>query len=270
MMFKIGEFSRLSQVSVKTLRYYDEIGLLTPAEIDRFTGYRYYTANQLPRLNRILVFKGLGFPLEQIARLLDEDLSVEEIRGMLRIRKMEIQQRITEEQAQLGLVEARLRQIEQEGTMPTYEVTLKEIPAQTVAGVRDVVPTPSEVSRLFGELFGHLGRQRVKYAGPPMSIYHDPEFSESDIDVEVAAPVEKTPPDSDRVKSRELPAIHAASVVHQGPYEAIGEAYAAVMHWIEENGYHITAPIREVYLRGPGQGEPETYVTELVIPVEKT
>jgi DNA-binding transcriptional MerR regulator len=112
-MFKIGEFSRISRVSVKTLRYYDGIGLLTPARVDLFTGYRYYSADQLPRLNRILALKDLGLSLEQIAALLDDDLPPAEIRGMLRLKRVEIQQHLEEEQARLARVEARLKQIEQ-------------------------------------------------------------------------------------------------------------------------------------------------------------
>jgi DNA-binding transcriptional MerR regulator len=111
--FKIGEFSRISRVSVKTLRYYDEIGLLTPVRVDRFTGYRYYSADQLPRLNRTLALKDLGLSLEQIAALLDDDLPPAEIRGMLRLKRVEIQQHLEEEQARLARIEARLEQIEQ-------------------------------------------------------------------------------------------------------------------------------------------------------------
>lgn len=126
-MFKIGDFSRLSKVTVKALRYYDELGLLKPAHVDRFTGYRYYSAAQLPRLNRILALKDLGFALEQMAVFLDQHVSPEQIRGMLNLRRSELQQHITEEQARLARVEARLRQIEQEDTMPAYDVVLKKV-----------------------------------------------------------------------------------------------------------------------------------------------
>ena len=112
-MLKIGEFARMGQVSVRTLRYYDEIGLLEPARIDRFTGYRYYSAEQLPRLHRILALKDVGLSLEQIARLLDEELSPAEMRGMFRLKRAEIRQQLEEEQARLARIEARLRQIEQ-------------------------------------------------------------------------------------------------------------------------------------------------------------
>src|ERR1041384_3567530 len=126
-MFKIGEFSKMVQVPVPTLRYYDQMGLLKPVEVDRFTGYRYYSASQLPRLHRILALKGLGFSLEQIAAVLDEGLSPEEMRGMLRLRQAQIRQQLDEVQSQLVEVEMRLRQIEREETLSTYDVILKQV-----------------------------------------------------------------------------------------------------------------------------------------------
>ena len=104
-MFKIGEFSKLVQVPVPTLRYYDQVGLLKPVEVDRFTGYRYYSANQLPRLHRILALKGLGLSLEQIGAVLDEGLTLEQMRGMLRLRHAQITQQLAEVQNQLVEVE---------------------------------------------------------------------------------------------------------------------------------------------------------------------
>jgi len=270
-MFKIGEFSKLSQVPVKTLRYYDEIGLLKPARVDRFTSYRYYSADQLPQLNRILALKDLGLSLAQVARLLDEGLSPDQLRGMLKLKQAEIQQRVGEEQARLARVEWRLRQIEQEGTMSTQEVVLKKVPALMVASVRDVVPTYSDIGQLYGEIFAHLGQHRVSPAGPPLAIYHDEEYRERDVDVEAAVPVAGAVPEGERVTSRQLPAVEeVACLVHQGGYEAIGEAYNRLMAWIEANGYRIAGPCREVYVRGPESGgDPSTYVTEVQIPVEK-
>jgi DNA-binding transcriptional MerR regulator len=139
-MLKIGDFSKLAQVSVKTLRYYGRLGLLKPAWIDRFTGYRYYALDQLPRLNRILALKGLGFSLEQVQRLLRDDLSAAELRGMMRMKHAELERQVQTEQSRLARVEARLRQIELEGTMPEYEVVFKTVPPQRVIGIRDVIP----------------------------------------------------------------------------------------------------------------------------------
>ena len=138
-MIRIGDFSRLSRVSIKTLRYYDEMELFKPIEVDRFTGYRYYSVSQLPRLNRILALRDLGLSLEQIAQVLDEGVSPEQLRGMLRMKRVELQQHIADEQERLARVEARLNIIELEDTMPDYDVVIKQIEPQLVAGVRDTL-----------------------------------------------------------------------------------------------------------------------------------
>jgi effector-binding domain-containing protein len=267
-MFKIGEFSKLSHVTTKTLRYYDEIGLLKPAEVDRWTGYRYYSAGQLARLNRILALKDLGLALDEIAHLLQGNLPAEQIRGILRLKQVEIQRRVADEQARLARVEARLRQIEQEAKMSTPEVALKKVPAQTVASIRTVAPNYAHIGQLFGEAFGYLGQRGITPVGPPMGIYHDEEFREQDVDIEVAVPVAAKVAESERVKQRELPAGEMACAVHTGSYETIGGSYGQLMAWVEANGYRPAGPVREVYLRGPESGgDPSTYVTEIQLPV---
>jgi DNA-binding transcriptional MerR regulator len=269
-MFKIGEFSRFSQVSVKTLRYYDQIGLLKPAEVDRFTGYRYYSADQLPRINRILALKDLGLSLDQIAQLLKENLTPEQIRGILRLKQVEIQQRVQEEGARLARVEWRLKQIEREETMPTQEVVLKKVPPIVVASVRDTVPTTG-IGQLFGEIFAHLGQHTVNPAGPTMGIYYDEEFHEEAVDIEAAVPVSGPLPGGERVKCRDLPAVEeAACIFHPGTFDTLAGTYGQLMAWVEANGYRMAGPIREVYVQWaePG-GDPSTNVTEIQLPVAK-
>jgi effector-binding domain-containing protein len=270
-MFKIGEFSRLSQVTVKTLRYYDRIGLLTPAEVDPSTNYRYYAAHQLRRLNRILALKGLGLSLDQIAQLLDDELSPEQIRGMLQLKRLEIQERLEEGQARLARVELRLRQIEKEDKMPEQEVRIKQAPAQPVASLRDVIPTYSDIGELFEEMFSYLGQKGVTPSGPPFVIYHDEEFRETDADVEVVVPMGGQIPEGERIRMRRLPEVEEmASVIHNGSYETIGETYGQLMGWIEDSGYQIAGPGREIYLHGPESGDdPSTYVTEIQMPMTK-
>ena len=267
-MFKIGEFSKLSQVTVKTLRYYDEIGLLKPAEVDRFTSYRYYSASQLPRLNRILALKDLGLALDQIAQLLEDDLSPDQIRGILRLKQVEIQRQVQEEQARLARVEQRLRQMEQEETMPSQEVVLKNVPAQPVASVRDVAPAYSVIGQFLGEVFAHLGQHRISPAGPPIGIYHDHEYREQDVDIEAVVPVAGAVPEGERVKAYELPGAEMACLVHQGRPDTIGGTYGQLMNWIETSGYRIAGPPREVYVQWQDD-DPSGSVIELQLPVEK-
>ena len=269
-MLKIGDFSRLSRVSVKALRYYDEIGLLKPVQVDRFTGYRYYSADQLPRLNRIVTLKDLGLSLEEVSQLLDESLTADRTMAILRAKQTEIEQRLLDGQGQLAKLGEWLKTVEKEVKMPAYEVVIKKVDRQTVVSVRDVIPTYGDVGQLFGEVFGYLGSQGVNPIGPPLAIYHDGEYREKDVDVEVAVPVAGKVPGNKRVKYQELPAVaRMACAIHKGDYSGIGQAYNAVMSWVDKNGYRVTDCNREVYLQGPGQGDPASYVTEIQFPVEK-
>jgi DNA-binding transcriptional MerR regulator len=271
-MIRIGDFSKLSRISVKTLRFYDEMDLLKPVEVDRFSGYRYYEYGQLARLNRILALKDLGFSLEEIRKLLEDDLSADQLRGMLKLREAESRQRVQEEAERLMRIEARLRQIEQEDVMSKYDVVIKKIEPFKVASVRDVVPTPPEQGRLWRELEGYLAMHRVHGMGPCLSLYHDDEYKERDWDIEVCEPLAEDVPDGKRVVVRELPLVETmACTIHTGPFVTINEAYDAIMRWVNVNGYQVTGPIREVYLKEAKHGsqtDPAT-VTEIQVPVEK-
>lgn len=278
-MLKIGDFSKLAQVSVKTLRYYGKLGLLKPAWVDRFTGYRYYTLGQLPRLNRILALKDLGFSLQQIQQLLRDDLSASELRGMMRMRHAELERRIQAEQTRLARVETRLRQIEQEGAMPDYEVVLKTVRPQRVAGIRAVIPAYRDVAELFEELRGYLRAQKVSVDAmcSGIAIYYDAEYRDRGIDAEAAAPLAKRLRDTPRAVVHELPGVETmACVVHQGSYDGLPNAYNSLMAWIEANGYRVAGPNRDVYLQGPerrlraglGPG-PANCITEVQFPVTR-
>ncbi len=268
-MLKIGDFSKLAQVSVKTLRHYGKLGLLQPAWIDRFTGYRYYTVEQLPRLNRILALKDLGFSLEQIQRLLQDDLSAAELRGMMRMKHAELERRLQAEQVRLARVEARLRRIEQEGTMPPHEVVLKTVPTQRVVGIRDVIPGYRELAGLFDELRVFLRQQHVilDAASPRIGIYYDPDYRDQEIDAEAAAALPGPLRETGRVIVHDLPGAETmACAVHQGGYEAMSDVYNTMMAWIETNGYLVTGPNREIYLQGPVTELGG--ITEVQIPVQ--
>jgi len=274
-LLKIGEFSRLAFVPVKTLRYYDDIGLLKPVHVDQWTGYRYYSVEQLPRLNRILALKGLGLSLEQIGQLLDDDLPAEQIRGMLRLKRSEIQQRLREEQARLDYVEARLLLIEQEGKMSDYEVVLKPVASIRAAAMRgtsqDMEHIPEMLGRLFGELIGYVQQNGGRFTETPpagITIYHNMECEP--LELEVALGVTNGLQGNDRVTVYELPAIpQAATTVHRGAFSGLPAANHAVFQWIEANGYTIVGPSREVNLYYEPNADPSRYVTEIQVPVAK-
>ncbi len=270
-MIRIGDFSKLSRVSVKALRYYDEMGLLKPVSVDRFTGYRLYEYSQLAVLNRILALKELGFSLEEIGRLLDDGLSLEQMRGMLKLRQTEAHQRVREETERLERIESRLRQIEQENNMSKYDVVIKNVEAIKFASVRDVVQTPPEQGPLWGELEDYLAMRHVRPSGVCFTLYHDEGFKERDCDVEVCEPLDGDLTESTRIKVQTLPAATVACTIHNGPFVTIGEAYNAIGKWLDANGYRIVGPSREVYLNPAKDGiqnDPNT-VTELQFPIEK-
>ena len=271
-MLKIGEFSKLAQVSVKTLRYYDELGLLRPDWVDRYTGYRYYSLGQLPRLNRLLVLRELGFSLAQIERLLREDLPAGELQRLLKLRQAEIAHQVQAEQARLERVAARLRQIEQEGCQPRYEVLVKPLRPQWVAGIRDTVASYRDIGGLIGELWRYLDGcgAAADPSAPCLAIYYDAEYRDRDADVEVAVPVTGRVSDNARMVVHELPGCATvATAVHTGAYDRIPAAYRALMAWTQANGYRAAGPNREVYLQGYAAGvAPDSFVTELQLPVQ--
>ena len=259
-MLKIGDFSQLGQVSVRTLHHYDERGLLKPARIDDWTGYRFYSVEQLPRLNRILALKDLGFSLDQIGRLVDDDVPADQLRGMLALKQAEIERQLTEGQTRLLRVEARLKQIEQEGEPSPYEIVLKRTAPLTVASARTTVPTLEDMPTcrcdLYDELYESLAGRRVEPGTPEYALYHTVEYLDRDIDMEAAVPVDGAPvgsPDTakDGLAFRRLPAVpEMASVVHEGSAWDIPRAISALFGWIGANGYATAGPYRELHLYG--------------------
>lgn len=281
-MFRIGEFSQLAQVTVRTLHHYDELGLLKPAQIDRFTDYRYYTVEQLPRLNRILALKDLGFSLDQITRLLKDDMPAEQLRGMLKLKQAEIEQHLQEERLRLQRVAARLRQIEQEGHVSQYEVVLKKVAPLTVATLRQIVPSLGDMKAyrcsMMIDLYHWLAQQSIKKPGTELVLYHLSEYVEQDIDMEIAVEVDAallhaaTPPLSGRITLRELAAVPTmASVIHSGSLYDVGQAIIALYIWIGENGYMPCGPYRELHLFWSELDEHTQFdniTIEMQIPVE--
>lgn len=274
-MFKIGDFSKLCRIPVSALRYYADIGLLEPAEISRETGYRYYSLDQLPQLNRILALKDLGLSLEQIKDLLSNELPLSEMRGMLKLKANEMQQMLKEQEAQLARVRTRLEQIEQEEAgLPDIEVILKEVPEQYILSVRAIIPNGNYVETLFMEVAEIIMSQKLKVASAPMTIFHDGEFKESNLDVELAFPVENIQFEdihlsNGRVLSvRTLEAVpKVASIIHTGGYDNFPVTYEIIGRWIERNQYNICGVSREIYLRPPS--ETEEAITEIQFPIER-
>ncbi|MGD1851497.1 MAG: MerR family transcriptional regulator [Cyanophyceae cyanobacterium] len=270
-MLKIGDFSTLSQVSVKALRHYDRLGLLQPAQVDSDTGYRFYTANQLPRLNRILAFKNLGFPLDTIAQLLDEDggVSIETLRGMLRLKQVELEQTLRDERARLTRVATYIHHLEQGNTMTNIDVVIKGVAPIRVASIREALPNYHAIGPLIGEIEGAIAQQSLPCSTAYLGIWHDEGYKEEEIDGDASLGVAEGFVGSDRIRAYELPGWdNCACLVHAGAYNTLKDAYTNLVSWIEANGYRIVGPSRDVYLVGGPDDDDTTYVTEIQFPVE--
>ena len=269
-VFKIGEFARVGQVSIATLRHYDQGGLLKPNALDPDTGYRYYSLDQLPRLNRILALKELGFPLEQIAHLLEEDLSLEQLQGMFKLKQAQTQHMIDTEQAREARLAARLRQIEQEGKMPVYEVLLKQVDPLLVASVREIIPLGDDLRQPCGKIAAYLDQQFVQHTLPDMLLLHSRHKLHDDrleIDVEAAIPLPTALEGNEHITIQALPGGLMAYTIHTGADLFLGQAYAALYRWMKDSGYQLISPPRLVYLQRGEHLDPNQYVTEVQFPV---
>ena len=276
-MFRIGEFSKIARVSGRLLRYYDEIGLLSPQSIDPETGYRSYSARQLPRLNRILVLKELGLSLEQIARLLDQETSVDEIRGMLALRKAQIEQSVQEEMERLRIVESRLQQIDTQGQMQEPDVILKAVPATPFLALRDVLPGMDAIEHLVRRIAtavpALVGRNSL---GPITIIIHSPMYDPEALDVEVGYLLTGKGPQSVELSEerlltlRTLPAVETmATLAHVGRVSDSHRGYGALATWIEQHGWQMSGAGRDILIQLPQSEQQDEAVIEIQLPVTR-
>lgn len=280
-MYKVGDFSKISRVSAKALRYYDERGLLKPSYVDDATGYRYYSIEQLPRLNRILVLKELGLSLEQIGVILDAQVSHLEMRGMLRLKQAELHQQIELTQLRLSRVERRLKQIEQEDSLLAYDIVLKNIDPQMIISAREIVPFPDKIAErciaLTCAVVEAMQHSTIRPLGLWGTIYHDVAdelYTHKPTDVEVATIVDSSSLEKyahwhhKQIHIRELSGSPSmACLVHTGDYQGLWDAYAAILLWIATNSYQVVGPCRIFYLRQVR--ERDNPVSEIQIPVTK-
>jgi DNA-binding transcriptional MerR regulator len=270
-MLGIGDFARHGRVSVRMLRHYDAIGLLRPAYVDQVTGYRSYDAGQLSQLNRIVALKGLGFTLQQVRFILDDEVSVEELRGMLRLRQAELQSQIATDTARLAQVEARLRIIEREGEMPADDVQIKRIPGIRVAELTATAASfePESIAPVIGPLYdelrARLDRAGLTTAGPGVAYYEDsPDGDE--VLVHAALPVDADPGKDHDFAIVDLPEIEqAATMVHRGAMDDVMPTIQALARWIHANGYRSVGYNRELYIE-LGENR-DAWVTELQEPI---
>lgn len=276
-MFQIGEFTKIAQVSGRLLRYYDKLGLFTPEYTDPHTGYRFYTAKQLPRLNRILALKELGLSLEQIGRLLDDDISVEEIRGMLTLKMAQVEQTLLDEMARFRYIESRIEQIDREGRLENYDIVLKSVPAQPFLSLRRVFDDLGAVQQIGVEMSRQLpaqvGQSRL---GHMMVIIHADTWEDDSLDMEIGYLTHDldTPSirlsDEDEMQLRTVPAVeHMLTLVRVGRPSLGHGHYSALGDWVNANGYRFAGYGREVFFQFPFPDKEHETIAEIQFPIEK-
>lgn len=265
--YKIGLFSKMNQVTIKALRHYDEIGLLAPAFIEKFTGYRYYTSEQLPILHQILALREMGFTLDEIKQV--QDGVPEQV--LLQKKKLEIIKKIAADTLRLAQVESYLAKNDE--SAGEYHIILKELPQVIVASMRTIIPGYDALFQIIPPMGAEMERLGCVCAVPEycFNIYHDGEYRETDVDVEICEAVTEKKADSEMLTFKVINRVeHAACVLHKGPYEGFPKAYNAVLKWVENNGYEILDNPRESYIDGVwNKDSAEDWLTEIQFPVIK-
>lgn len=268
-MLKIGEFARISQVSIKSLRYYDAIGLLRPARIDHESGYRFYEMDQLGDLARILALKDCGFALDEITELL-KTRAASDIKEMLSQRIVAQEQLVAEEQARLYRIRARLQQLERIDTPDAaFDVMLKQAEPLTLLGARRAVASTQEIGPFARFVWEQFERHGMLPVGPLVHLYYDVNADNEQIDLFVGAPVMMLPLEDTGLLCERLPGGDLlACIIYRGDYGEIGAGYEMLGRWLAASNYQASGPYRETYHRSPlHTDDPATYITEIQCPV---
>lgn len=273
-MYTIGEFARMAQVSRRQLRHWDEIGLLRPQKVDSNSGYRFYSTSQLTALNRIVALKELGISLDQIRRFIEDDVSLDEMQGMLLLRKAEMEQQVLTELRRIRTIESRLKQIREFGER-IHDVVVKQVKAQKFIGIRSVVADWESTYQAW-ELAAPLlqGSHSDNY-GDLMGILHASGITTEYFDMEVGRVLlaETHPPlatpDGQVFTVSELPATEMATFLHKGPpYEAhIG--FSAIGEWAELNDYAFAGAMRGIVVEPYNFDDAENLMIEVQFPIQK-
>lgn len=269
-MLKIGEFSKLSRVSIRMLRHYDEIGLLKPVYIAPDSGYRYYAAHQLTIAGRITALKNMGFSLSSIAQILACD-DQQMLASHMLVKQAELEEQIHQLSDRLRLLDTALARLRKDETMQ-YDVTVKTFPRRYAATVRMQIPSYEMEGMLWNILVSETAPLNITEDDPCYccAVFHDKEFKESDVDVEVYKTVKGNYPDTEHVRFRMLDEVTVASAVCKGSYDQMGDIMAAVAQWVCGNGYAFDGPAFNIYHVSPYETQnPDEFVTEVCYPVKK-
>ena len=268
MKFSIGEFSIMTQLSIKSLRLYHEKELLIPADVDEFTGYRYYDNKNYERARSIKLLKSFDFSLADIKEILDSCEESNELIDHLEEKLESVKEKISQYKKISRTIEKTI-QYERENAMTNqthFEVEEKELDTILIAGYR-MKGRYDEVGKGFSLLGKKLGRH---ICGKAMNLYYDSDYKEDDANFEPCFPVRKGI-SGDGINVRELQGGQCVSLIHKGPWDKLGDSYKRILSYIKEKGYKTIIPSREIYLKGPGmilKGNPDNYLTEIQFMIE--
>ena len=273
-MYSIGEYARIAQVSKRLLRYYDEIGLFQPIKIDRDSGHRYYSASQLPELNRILALKDLGISLNQIQRFVRDDISPAEIQGMLSLRKAELEQQVLSELQRIRTIESRLKQIQDRDSL-VRDVIVKEVSEQRFVSARKVLSQVESPDDFFWAVLNTLTQGDRVDTGNMTIVFHEDGIDSDYIDMEFGKSLERSSRLSLATNNgitlvdKFLPSETMATFVPQTTDCSKLLGYNAIADWVEANHYDLAGAVRLVFLELPKQPGDDDYVMEIQFPVKE-
>lgn len=267
-MLKIGEFSKLTQVSIRMLRRYDEVGLLKPDYIDNTTGYRFYNASQIDKLHKIIALRDAGFLIAEMMDILQQDDV--DMKKVLNEKFHEIQKDIQLEKEKL----CKIKQMQYELSHPLQSMKIdfqiKHVASVPVLSLRRIIPDYYHEGQLWHDLSKFAERQNISFSNDTFSIYHDLEFKEQDVDVEICSQVNAFGKDEGEFKFYHSESVELmASAMVYGPFTNIKNAYIAFASWLEQHDqYEMLATSRQIVHRGPwNEKEEVNYVTEMQIPI---
>lgn len=268
-MLKIGDFSRLSRVSVRMLRYYDEVGLLRPVKVDQFTCYRYYHEQQLLAIEKISALRDMGFGVAAMAELFSHESDTDELERLFNVQRAQLPEEAETLNTRIRLLSSALESLRKDEKMK-YDCVIKTLPERYVASVRQIIPKYEEEGRLWHTLFSETADQQLNVCAPVMAVLHDKEYREDDVDVEVQATVQGTYTDTQNVRFLTAPAVTVASTTFKGSYSQFSAVYAALAAWISANGYELCGPMMDIYYVSPNETRnPDEFITEVCCPVKK-
>ncbi|AEY67274.1 MerR family transcriptional regulator [Clostridium sp. BNL1100] len=272
-MLRIGDFSRLSRISIRMLRHYDELGLLVPKSTDYYTSYRYYSEEQLLIASRITALKDMGFSLAAISEILKNYNNPKALSEFLTIKQAEVQAQAQEISQRLLLLETAIMRLRKDDNAMNYNVILKTLPERYVASVRKIIPSYNQEGILWSLLMTETApiiNFQQACCGESLAVFHDEGFKENDVDVEIQMPVKGQYKNTENVVFKTVPAVEFASATYKGSYDQITAVNQAVAGWVNDNGYEFNGAMFCIYHVSPAQtNNPDELVTEVCYPVKK-